>query len=131
MTKIQLTDAEIKRNNKLMLDIIKYLQKKNYFIDVNIYTNGHKYSSEKHDGDTELTTKYGIYYDSGEWDVESQIEFNNPKTLTMTFEGPLYHDYNHNYEYKACHAERDITKICEKYGLYPEQGYAWSLACYE
>lgn len=131
MNKIQLTDTEIKRNNKLMLDIIKYLQKKDYFSDINIYTNGHKYSSEKHEGDTELTTRYGTYYDCGEWDVETQIEFNNPKTLTMTFEGPLYHDYNHNYEFQACHAERDITKICDKYGLYPEQGYAWSLACYE
>jgi hypothetical protein len=28
-------------------------------------------------------------------------------------------------------AEEDIQKIAEKYGLYPEQGHAWSLAFYE
>lgn len=129
---ITLTDKEKTRNQKLMIAIIEYLQKKDYFQDVNIYTNGHKYSCDKHPGDIELHTKHGPYYDCGEWDVETQIEYNNPKTLTMTFEGPLYHDYNGTaFPYSKCHAERDITKICNRFGLYPEQGYAWSLACYE
>ena len=127
-----LTAKEQKRNQKLMLDIIQYLQKRDMFSDVNIYINNRKYSSDNHENATEYQTKYGPYYDCGEWDVEKQVEYNNPKILTMTFEGPLYHDYNGYFaNISDCHAEEDIQKICDKYGLYPEQGYAWSLAVYE
>lgn len=131
MTKT-LTKQTQKRNQKLMLDIINYLQKRSMFSDVNIYCNNHKYSSEETKDAVPLTSKNGTYYDCGEWDVGKQIEYCNPDILTMTFEGPLYHDYNYYLpRISDCHAEADIQKICSKYGLYPEQGYAWSLAVYE
>lgn len=118
------------RNMKLMEDIISYLQKQGMFDAVYLYVNGHRYSKEKKSNtDIEKATKYGTYYDNGEYDVTEYIKYNNPEILTMAFEGSLYEEYNGNYgSYKA---ENDIRKICEKYGLYPEQGYAWSLAVYE
>lgn len=127
---MNLTKKEQTRNTNLMIEIIEYMQKHELFEMVNIYTNGHLYSSDKTDKDfTTKTTKYGEYYDYGTYDVTEQIEYNNPNTITMTFEGPFYNAYNGNYgNYKT---EDDIRKICDKYGLYAEQGYAWSLALYE
>lgn len=118
------------RNMKLMEDIISYLQKQGMFDAVYLYVNGHRYSNEKKsDTDIEKATKYGAYYDNGEYDVTEYIKYNNPEILTMAFEGSLYQEYNGTYgSYKA---ENEIRKICDKYGLYPEQGYAWSLAVYE
>lgn len=125
-----MTETQKKRNLKLMEDIISYLQKKDMFDMIYIYVNGHRYSNEKtSDDNPELSTKHGTYYDNGKYDVTEYLEYNNPEILIMTFEGPFYHAYNGNYgSYKT---EEDIRKICEKYNLYPEQGYAWSLAVYE
>lgn len=118
------------RNIRLMEDIISYLQKRDVFDAVYLYVNGHRYSKDKKsEKDIEKPTKYGTYYDNGEYDVTEYVKYNNPEILTMVFDGPLYQEYNGSYgSYKA---EEDIRKICAKYGLYPEQGYAWSLAVYE
>lgn len=126
-----LTQKIQNRNTKLMLDIINYLQKHNMFYMINIYANGRKYSSDNDENAAiaTLESKHGKYYDYGEWNVTEQIEYCNPEILTMTFEGPLYHAYNGYSGYT--NAEEDIRKICDKYNLYPEQGYAWSLAVYE
>ena len=126
-----MTDTKnFKRNKQLMEELIRYLCKNDLFHDVNIYTNGHKYSSDKGPSSEECSTYGHIYYDHGDWDVESQIEYNNPETITMTFEGPLYYAYN-GYTDDGYRTEDDIQNIMAKYGLYAEQGYAWSLAAYE
>lgn len=125
----KLTKKEQTRNRQLMEEIIRYLCNHDLFEDVFLYTNGHKYSSNPSANATECSTYGHKYYDYGDWDVTQQIEYNNPNTLTMTFEGPLYDVYNGYTSYP--HAENDIQKIAEKYGLYGEQGYAWSLAFYE
>lgn len=125
----KLTKKEKDRNKKLMEEIIRYLCKHDLFYDVFLYTNGRKYSSEENPNAIECIAYGYKYYDYGEWDVIKQIEYNNPNTITMTFEGPLYDAYNGYVSHP--HAEEDIQKIADKYGLYPEQGYAWSLAFYE
>ena len=117
------------RNNKLMLDIIQYLQKRDLFDMVHLYVNGHHYSSDPTTDAITLHTNLGPYYDLGECDVASILEYSNPDILSMTFDGPLHDEYNH-YISDAT-AEEDICKLCEKYHCYPEQGYAWSLAVYE
>lgn len=124
-----LTEKQKKRNLKLMEDIIKYLQKHEMFEMITIYVNGHKYTDDKRENAIECSTKYGPYYDNGPCDVTTILEYNNPDILTMSFEGPLYHAYNGYSGHTS--AEEDIQKICNKYNLYPEQGYAWSLAVYE
>lgn len=119
------------RNEKLMLDIIRYLQKHDLFYDVLIYVNGHRYASEKPDSMVMLDSGTGPYYDQGAYDVTKYIEYASPDILTISFEGPLYDALNYP-ETKAQYAvEDDLQNICAKYGLYFEQGYAWSLAVYE
>ena len=120
MTKTQ------KRNINMMEDIIKYCCQHELFIDIVFYVNGHKYSSEKQPDAAAIKIGSDEYYDCGEADVTTIVQYNNPDTLTMTFEGPLYDDIN----YGDGSAEEAIRKIADKYGLYPEQGYAWSLAMY-
>ena len=119
------------RNEKLMLDIIRYLQKHDLFYDVLIYINGHRYSSESKNSVEIMDSGNGPYYDQGSYDVKDYIEYASPGILTMSFEGPLYEALNYP-ETKAQYAvEDDLQNICAKYKLYFEQGYAWSLAVYE
>lgn len=116
------------RNVALMLDIVKYLHEQDMLMNVIFYTNGHKFQADKNAG-TPIVLGNITLYDMGEADVTKIIEYNNPDTLTMTFEGPLYDAYN------GCtfhpQAKKSFQEIALKYGLYPEQGYAWSLAFYE
>lgn len=121
-----MTNAQKNRNMCLMEDIIKYCCEHDLFIDVTLYVNGHQYSSEKQPTAKIIKTGNHEYYDYGEKDVTTAVEYNNPDTLTMTFEGPLYDAYN----YGDGTTEAAFNKIAAKYGLYPEQGYAWSLAMY-
>ena len=88
-----MTQAQ-KRNMCLMEDIIKYCCQHEIFIDITFYVNGHKYSSEKQPTAKVIKTGPYEYYDYGEADVTTIVEYNNPDTLTMTFEGPLYDDIN-------------------------------------
>lgn len=120
------------QNQKLMEDIIDYLEPHELFEDVNIYTNDHKYSSDKpriaDSSVTELTTSKGNkYYDYGKWNVTSQVEYNNPDSVTMTFEGDLYDALN--YDDKGIVMTK-LEQIGKKYGVYPELGHQWSLAFY-
>jgi hypothetical protein len=117
------------RNIHMMEDIIEYCGDNEMLIDIYFYVNGHRYSVENKPGATPIKTGKYIYYDCGPADVTQIVEYNNPETLTMTFEGPLYDMYNGYYGSSS--AEDAITKIANKYGLYPEQGFAWSLAMYE
>jgi len=127
MIQIQTKEQKAERNERLLADIIDYLTAQDVFDDVAIYTNGHKYSDKKSEEAVERKTEKGSkYYDHGEWDVTSQIEYCNPDILTMTFEGDLYDALN--YDFKA---EEGLNRILDGYGLYYEQGYQWSLAVYE
>lgn len=120
------------QNQKLMEDIIDYLEAHELFEDVNIYTNDHRYSSDKpriaDSSVTELTTSKGNkYYDYGKWNVASQVEYNNPDSVTMTFEGVLYDVINYDDEETVM---TKLEQIGKKYGVHPELGYQWSLAFY-
>lgn len=118
------------RNVALLLDIVKYLHKQDMLMNVIFYTNGHKFQtdSDSNSGSPIVLGQITLY-DMGEADVTKMIEYNNPDTLTITFEGPLYDDYNGCTAHPQ--AEEAFQEIAQKYGLYPEQGYAWSLAFYE
>lgn len=113
----------------LMESIIRYLYKNNATDMVNFYVNNKHYSSEFHEGYIQhsLGNQRHYWEDSNPCDVTKQIEYNNPKTITITFEGPMYHDIN----YGPQKILRHIEKLANTYGLYPELGYAWSLALYE
>lgn len=116
------------KNEKLMFEIMEYLKKHNMFFDVGFYTNGKMYTNV--DGYTrtkgEVKKHNGIeYVDWGERDVTEYVKYNNPSTVTMTFEGGFYEEFNYG------NGQAFLEGIAEKYGLYPEQGYAWSVTFYE
>lgn len=59
--------------------------------------------------------------------AKKYIEYANEDLITMSFEGPLYHEIN----YGNGKTYDDLRTFFEKRGLYFELGYAWSLATYE
>lgn len=118
-----LTSKECKR---LALDIIKYLQKNELFYDVLLYLNDSRYSSNASENAEKQHTPYGEYYIEDNIIVSDYVKYNNPETVTMTFEGPLNHELN----FGDGKIAEDLNKIAKKYNLYFEQGYSWSLAFY-
>lgn len=115
----------------MALSVIRYLNRHGMFSDINIYAGGMHYSDTKHPGQ-ELNT--GLVKNCEVWVKESDMraqpcEYNNPDTLTMTFEGPLYHAINYN-SGRGCRAESELDQIFARYGLYLELGHAWSLSCW-
>lgn len=115
----------------LMEALIDYLAPKGLFYDVYIYVENNRYLSTPLRGSstTELQTSKGtVYYqEDGTFNVRDYVEYSNPNTLTLTFEGPLYHALN----YGTGKVDEQIDKIAERYGLYWEFGYAYSLSFYE
>lgn len=123
-----------------MEEIIRYLYKRDLAEDVFLFANGKEYMCDctyfrflnegKKIAPTEHTTYSKKYYEIENRNPKDIDEYCNPNSVTLTFEGPLYHAYNgytlHNYN-----AREDITKIARKYGMYPEQGYAWSVSFWE
>lgn len=110
------------RNEQLANDIIKFLKKNDLDTDVTLMYNGKRVFADT--GDVEDIVSAGDY-----------VEYFNDDTITMTFEGNLYEllngywDNEFNDTYQKMYD--DFGKIFEKYGLYYELGYAWSLAAYE
>lgn len=126
MNKFNKLTPKQKHLEELTLKLIMYLQKHRMFHNINIYVNNQRFSSDFHVGDTEKNTSYGNFYLADDIDVTQIVEYNNPDTLTMTFEGPLYDELNYN----RSNTRRDLEQIFAQYGFYFEQGYAWSLAAY-
>lgn len=114
---------------KLMLKILKVLVQEEANMMVNFYVNGKHYATDQSPGFIPRSLPDGtLYYeDPSPCDVTKQIEYNNPKTITMTFEGPMYHDIN----YRSNRIGQAIDRLAAPYGLFSELGFAWSLALYE
>lgn len=115
------------QKEKLAIEIIKYLIKRDLFYDTCIYINNQRWSTNKKDNTTEkrISDETTVYVEDN-IDVLDYIVYGNPETITASFEGPLYHEIN----YGSGKAITDINKILDKYGMYLEQGYAWSFAAY-
>lgn len=117
----------------LMEEIIKILYRNQANDMVHFYVNNKHYTTDEcpdfieHHTNLKNNTVIPYYEDPNPCDVTKQIEYNNPKTITITFEGPMYHDTNYGSE----HILSAINKKADTYGLYAELGYAWSLALYE
>lgn len=121
--------SQEERNQQLVNDLLTFLMQNHLFTDTTIYFNGKRISDSSfhHPNAKPIKTKYGTYYDCGKANVHDYLEpdYANPNAVSMTFEGPLYMDYN-GYA-GTCSSYNKIQHLCEKYGLYAEQGYAWSL----
>lgn len=60
------------------------------------------------------------------------FEYANPDTLSMSFEGSMYHLVNYYFEDRFLSKLKGrFDKLFEKHGYYYEQGHAWNLSVYE
>lgn len=97
----------------LMEEIIKILYRHQANDMVHFYVNNKHYTTDEcpdfieHHTNLKNNTVIPYYEDPNTCDVTKQIEYNNPKTITMTFEGPMYHDTNYG-------SERILTAINKK-----------------
>lgn len=114
--------------HNLLKDLINLLQKENCFQDTCIYIDDKRYFSEKCSWHTNqhFDDELNLWYQDN-IDVKDYIEYSNPDTLTVTFEGPLYHALN----YDNGNMETKLNHLFKKYGLYFEYGYAWSFTLYD
>lgn len=101
-----------KKIEKLANDIVKFLETNDMVYGTCIYYNGKLIN----DGELE----------EGEFDPHDYFEYAAyDHILSMSFEGRLYTALN----FGGSVAEK-FSKLFEKYGLYYEHGYAWSLTAY-
>lgn len=124
-----MTEAQREQNEEFRDRVMDCLKEHGAWYEVAVYCNGRKYVSEGLDSQeaaTHMTGQGTPYYDCGEWDVADVLPYHNAESLTLTFEGPLYHMIN----YGDGTIEDALNKIADDYGQYLEGGYAWSLAFY-
>lgn len=118
---------------KLAINIMKYLNKYDMFRDVLIYVNNKCIASNpvsrKDEYEKRETDNHIEYWVRKEPDPKKYIEYANPETITMSFEGPLYDAVNYGIG-RGYKTEDEMQKIFAKYDLYFEFGYAWSLSGY-
>jgi hypothetical protein len=119
--------------NKMELlakDIYKWCLKNGLWGDNIIYFDGKAWSSS-----SEWAGIHGKQIAENLYEYEGKnpkdyFEYANPETLSMSFEGPLYEVLN-AYRSGWVRLEAQFAKLFEKYGLYYEMGYSWSLSAYE
>ena len=118
-----------KQKEQLATEIFEWLVEHEMWVDVCIYFNGIRWSTNNRDC-TEFCYNEYEHFD----DVADPIDYfeyvNEPNILSMSFEGPLYHVLN-GYTAGWVKLEDEFRKIFEKYGVYYEMGHAWNLTCYE
>lgn len=116
-----------KQLENIALDLISFLQKHDLYYMVNIYVNNKVFTDNRMKGTETKKTPFGPYYIVHNVNPGDLLKYYNPETITVTFEGPLYHIIN----YSECHSlYKELCNFFEKYGLYFEQGYAWSFSLY-
>lgn len=120
----------LNRNEALAIDIYKWCKKKHLWGDNCIYFNGKAWASWS---DWKGVEGKQIDEDLYEYENKNPLEYfhyANPKTVSMSFEGPLYHVLN-GYVKGWVRLEDQLNKLFEKHGYYFELGNAWNLAAYE
>ena len=119
-----------KRNERLAQDIYKWCIKRDLWGDTCIYFNGKAWASWSEWGDEKGNLIDDRLYEYENKDPLIQFTYANPKTVSMSFEGCLYHILNANIN-GWVKLEESFSKLFEKYHLYYEMGDAWNLAAYE
>lgn len=123
------TILSAERIEELATEIFNWLNEHEMWVDVNIYFNGKCWSTNNKDN-TEFCYNKRKYF---EYEDEPRKYFEyvrEPNILSMSFEGGLY-DVLNGYVSGWTKLKAEFNKLFEKYGLYFEMGYAWSLTAYE
>ena len=117
------------QTEQLATDIFNWLVDHELWTDVCIYFNGKCWSTSDKIN-TEFCYNERRYF---EYKAEPKDYFEyvrEPNILSMSFEGSLY-DVLNGYVSGWAKLEDEFRKIFQKYGLYYELGYQWSLSAYE
>lgn len=113
----------------LAKEIHAFLVRHDLWMDVSIYFNGKRWSTQQKSGDQwEFCYNENRYFESIA-DPKDYFEYvREPNILSMSFEGGLYEVLN---GYNGFKLEAEFQQIFHEYGLYYELGNAWNLSCYE
>ena len=115
-----------KRNLECANEIRQWLLDHGMWIDTHIYFNGKVYgTSDKENHYYYNDPDHLIEYED---DPSRYVEYYSKDGITMTFEGELYDLLNYNFTSGLL---KEFDAIFLKYGLWYEQGYAWSLSTFE
>ena len=115
---------------RLAQDIYKFCIKKDLWGDNCIYFNGKAWASWESWNEEKGKQIGDRLYEYDNKNPKDYFEFVNPNTISMSFEGPLYHVLN-AYVPGWTKLERQFNKIFEKHGCYYEMGHAWNLSVFE
>lgn len=115
-----------KELESLAIKIIDFCCKHHMFTDVNIYVGDYVYSPEPKNNNSKkfITNRKSTYYVT--YGVPD-VDYSNPETITMTFEGTMYDVMN----YGDGKLAEELKSIFAEYGLYYELGHAWSLSAWD
>ena len=118
------------RNEKLAIDIYRWCKRKELWGDNCIYFDNIAWASWP-----EWKGEIGKEIDEDLYQYENKnpkdyFQFANPDTLSMSYEGRLYHVLNGNVR-GWVKLESEFLKLFETHGYYAKYGNAWNLAAYE
>ena len=119
-----------KNMEQLAMDIYKWCIKKGLWGDNTLFFDGKAWSSSSEWGGIQGKQIAEKLYEYQGKNPKDYFEFANPDTLSMNFEGALYHVLN-GYVSGWTRLEAQFAKLFKKYGLYYEHGHAWNLSAYE
>ena len=118
------------KHESLARDIYKWCKEHHLWGDNCIYFNGKAWASwpDWHGVNGKKIDEDLYEYDNK--NPKDYFEYANPNTVSMSFEGPLYHVLN-AYVSGWTKREHELTELFNKYGYYYELGHAWNLSAYE
>lgn len=124
---MKLTKTEI---YDIIKQVAKLLYDNDLTCDVMLYADSHKFSfspDKNYHLLENMPEEYPVYISDDEIDIASCLEYSNPDTFSMTYEGALYYEMNNNFGGRIY---TELDNIFNQYSHYLEMGYAWSLSIY-
>lgn len=118
-----MTKEIMERNEKLAYEIKDFLVKNDCFEDVTIFFNKKAMYLDYRNSYKDLIVN--------EKDSRMVFEYGNHESIIIAFEGKLYNVFNLcNCAYHK-NIIKGLEKIFDKYNLYWEQGYSYSISLYD
>ena len=114
----------------LATDIYNWCVKKHLWGDNIIYFEGKAWSSSPEWNGVQGKQIAEDLYEYMNKNPKNYFEYANPDTLSMSFEGPLYHVLN-AYVSGWVKLEKQFAELFQRYGMYYEMGHSWNLAAFE
>ncbi|WP_336786923.1 hypothetical protein [Paenibacillus sp. MMO-177] len=112
---IKLEDHK-KQMGEIATELRELLIKNGYWQYISIYFNDKRWSAKD---DNQTIEEDGV-------NPRKYFEYANPETLSMSFEGGLYHALNYGID--GWKIQTELNKLFEKHRYYYELGHAWNLS---